>query len=1064
MNFTASMLASVEKPSKTTMKKQLFLTSIFLLSFSILVEAQFFGRNKPRYRNFDFKILQTEHFDIYYYLKNKDVVNRLGQWSEMWYDHHYQVFKDSIDFKNPLLFYNNHADFQQTNAISGAISPGTGGVTEAFKNRVVMPLTFTHQQTNHVLGHEMVHAFQFNNIVRGDSTSLGDLRNLPLWMSEGLAEYLSLGSEDSHTALWMRDAVANQDIPSLKALNGYKYFPYRYGHALWAYITSVYGDDIIGPLYNTTADRGIDVALDSLLDNHQTQLGNSWSAALNNHFIPLINDRDEMPSGKVLLSNDNSGKINVTPTISPNGKYFVFLTNRDVINTDYFLADARDGTIIKKLCSINKGGADHIDFLESSGAWSPDSKSFAYVVYEGGKNAMVIVDIESGKSGDPIFIKNVPAFTHPAWSPDGKTIVFTGLVEGQVDLFSHDIRSGRTSQLTDDVYSEVSAAFHPDGSQIVFSYDKRSFEGDSFDGMYSLDLALMDMENKEIQILDVFQGSDNISPVFSYDGQILFASDPDGFRDMYSYNLETATIHRLTNVKTGISGITKFAPCISASHKTDRVLSSVYYNMGYSIVRSDLDKLIANSYTIPAIDKIAARLPEVNPEKLRYVDNNLGKQSSYAFVSSDGFSPKRYRPAFKLDYLGGGAGVGVSNNTFSSNTSLQGGIQTLFSDILGNNQLFANVALNGDFLDFGAQTAYINRSHRLAYGFGLGHVPLRTGYQEFADDVVEIDGQSVDVIRRDINILRLFNESANAFVHFPFSTTLRAEAGVSGFYQHFRQDLTQEYYTLNSINELIFIGQERMRVDLPDRIQFNEFYTLARGWGGGINAALVGDNSTFGMTGPVDGHRFRISLESQFGIDNYVATLVDARKYFFFKPFTFALRLLNYNRFEAETNTVYPFYIGSIGFVRGYQDLTTDAFINPEINLDRMIGSKLGLLSTELRYPLLGPERLALIRSGFLFTDLILFAEAGLAFDAFDQISEGRLTQVISTDENGTILRDAAGFPIYENKVVRPLVASSAGFSVRINIANALVIEPYYARQLVQNGRWDLGFNLIPGW
>ena len=29
--------------------------------------AQYFGRNKVQYRTFDFQILKTEHFDLYYY-------------------------------------------------------------------------------------------------------------------------------------------------------------------------------------------------------------------------------------------------------------------------------------------------------------------------------------------------------------------------------------------------------------------------------------------------------------------------------------------------------------------------------------------------------------------------------------------------------------------------------------------------------------------------------------------------------------------------------------------------------------------------------------------------------------------------------------------------------------------------------------------------------------------------------------------------------------------------------------------------------------------------------------
>ena len=119
--------------------------------------------------------------------------------------------------------------FSKTNAISGSVGVGTGGVTEAFKNRVILPIAMTNQQTHHVVGHELVHAFQYNMILNGDSTNLRNLGNLPLWMVEGLAEYLSIGSVDAHTAMWMRDAVLHDDFPTFKQLNNPKYFPYRYG-------------------------------------------------------------------------------------------------------------------------------------------------------------------------------------------------------------------------------------------------------------------------------------------------------------------------------------------------------------------------------------------------------------------------------------------------------------------------------------------------------------------------------------------------------------------------------------------------------------------------------------------------------------------------------------------------------------------------------------------------------------------------------------------------------------------------------------------------------------------
>ena len=42
--------------------------------------------------------------------------------------------------RQPLILYASHPDFQQTNAIDGDIGEGTGGVTEALRRRIVLPI------------------------------------------------------------------------------------------------------------------------------------------------------------------------------------------------------------------------------------------------------------------------------------------------------------------------------------------------------------------------------------------------------------------------------------------------------------------------------------------------------------------------------------------------------------------------------------------------------------------------------------------------------------------------------------------------------------------------------------------------------------------------------------------------------------------------------------------------------------------------------------------------------------------------------------------------------------
>ena len=269
------------------MKRIFLFLAVLTLGQSIPIHAQYFGKNKPRYRSFDFKVKETPHFDIFYYLKNEQTVDRIAQQTEQWYELHQAITLDTFGFKNPIIFYNNHAEFQQTNAISGAIGVGTGGVTEAFKNRVIMPLTFTNQQTNQVLGHELVHAFQFNMVIRGDSTNLKSLGNLPLWLVEGMAEYMSIGRVDPFTAMWMRDAIIHDDLPNFKKMSSPKYFPYRYGQAAWSYLAGYYGDDVIEPLFTETAKFGLDKASRYILGSDLKTVGNEFQTALKTYYCLL---------------------------------------------------------------------------------------------------------------------------------------------------------------------------------------------------------------------------------------------------------------------------------------------------------------------------------------------------------------------------------------------------------------------------------------------------------------------------------------------------------------------------------------------------------------------------------------------------------------------------------------------------------------------------------------------------------------------------------------------------------------------------------------------------------
>lgn len=1025
--------------------------SSLLVSLLILnvLSAQYFGRNKPRYRNFDFKIYETPHFDIHYYLKNKEVLDLFSQEIEQWYDYQSSTLQHEITFDNPIILYNNHAEFQQTNAISGGIGVGTGGVTEGLKNRVVMPLTFSNQQTHQVLGHELVHAFQFNMIINGDSTSIRNLGNVPLWLIEGLAEYMSMGRVDPFTAMWMRNAILNDDVPSLEDMENPKYFPYRYGQAAWAFLGGYFGDQVIKPFFIETAKYGLELSSLGVFNHDLKTLSGFWENGLKTYYTPFLRDNKESRIGKTLLSKKNSGRLNVSPSLSPNGRWVAFMSERDLFSTDIFLADARNGSIVRKLSSLVKDSdLDNYNFLESAGTWSPDSKKFAFIGFKKGSNVIVIKDAENGKTTETISIDGLNAITNPTWSPDGKEIVVTGSIEGQTDLFAYDLKRKKFKQLTDDIYSEVQAHFNSDGTKLVFSYDKRSMVEGRVHGRWTYDIAVMDYSSGSIETLDLFHSADNINPSYDHEDNIYFMSDRDGYRNMYRYMTQTGELYQMTDFLTGLSGISRYSPVLTTARTRDRVLFTHYYGEEYNIKEASSDELLNLLVDKGDVDFSAGTLPVSGMEKTDIVNAYLDKIDEVSFTEPENFKSVKYNPKFKLDYIGGGAGIGVSNSTFGTYTGLQGGVDLLFGDMLGNHQIFSQVALNGTVYDFGTQTTYINRANKVAWGVGVSHIPSLTGFRDYRFNVpVEVQpGQVINTNVDELNLLRIFQQEVSVFTHLPISSTLRAEAGVSGGRRSFRWDVTKNYY---SDDWFVYLGQEREKVDVGDEIIFNQFYTLRKGFTGAANIALVGDNSYFGITSPLLGQRYRLSLERSFGINDYYGILADYRKYIWKKPFSFAFRGLSYTRFDNDVSSVYPVYVGQMGFVRGYDFIYSNSFnqIGGDLRAEQLYGSKILLGGAEIRIPFTGPKQLSLIDSKFLFTDLGFFFDAGMAFDEFSHIADGKPYNI-------------GGQTVF----LKPELAMSVGVSVRINLFGAMILEPYWAYPLQENSRVVFGLNFIPGW
>ncbi len=1010
-------------------------------------EGQYFGRNKVQYETFDFEILSTPHFQIYYYEEAAGALEDHARMAERWYERFARTFQHEFEQPKPIVLYADHPDFQQTNTLSGMLSEGTGGVTESLKNRVILPMTGSYWDTDHVLGHELVHAFQYNIAMSRAGGGMRGLGTLPLWSIEGFAEYLSVGREDPLTAMWLRDAIRRDDFPTIQQMTREsRFFPYRFGQALWAYIGGEFGDDAVVALFRRALRIGWDAALPGVLGMDSDTLSVRWRAQIEADYLPLMEGRtapEEM--GRLLLSPaTGSGRQNVSPSISPDGRYVAFISEKDLFSVDLFLADATTGRVIRKLSSANSDPHfEALRFIDSSGSWSPDGSEFVFSVFANGDNQMVIVRTEDGKVLRRIELPaRIGAINHPAWSPDGRTIAFSGSHGGITDLFLFDLESGEVRQLTDDRHGDFQPAWSPDGSRIVFVSD-RGPETDFERLTYSkFQLASLDLASGHVEPLKLFGNVKHLNPQFSPDGRSLyFVSDRDGFSDIYRVALETGEIERVTTAATGVSGITAMSPAMTVASQTGEIVFSVFDSFEFHVYALDSQPdRIGPAVAAGDQHREGRRLP---PIEVR----GVGRVDSYLDDPDTGLAPlgvyavqgaEEYKSKLALDYVGQPT-LGVGVDQFGS--YLGGAVSALFSDMLGDRWVGVSVQASGTVKDIGGEVFYANLRRRWNWTVGGGRIPWR---YEYWGSYYYPDGTQELLVERT----RIFQDYAQGSVYYPLSTTRRIE-GALGF-TRYSYDIETESLLFDPFGNLI--GQ-----DITDQDQYEpDPFNLVK-----ASVALVGDNTFFAFTSPVQGGRFRLEIEQTFGTYNFQTVIADYRRYFHpQRNLTFAVRGVHYGRysedelFARDEETFAPIrqlFLGYETFIRGY---SYDSYSGRECSqtadgscpeYERLFGHRLAVLNAEFRVPVLGIQEFGLLPFPYLPTEFVLFADAGLAWD-----SQNQAVLKLSRKPEDQVDR----IPLF-----------SVGASARVNILGLLILESYYALPLQRPDKgWHWGFTLAPGW
>jgi len=752
------------------------LASICILAGNAVAQNSVFGKNKVQYKDFRWQYIQTDHFDIYFSQDGEQLADFAAQTAEDSYKDISKLVHYQISNRISIIVYNSHDEFQQTNVVDEYLEEGIGGITELFKNRVILPFEGSYELFRHVIHHELVHAVLNDMLYGGTIQSLISARNpleLPQWMNEGLAEYASL-RYNTDEDMFMRDATVNNYLPPIDYLSGY--FSYRGGQSVWYYIANKYGEQKIGEILNRIkGTRNVETGFKSTIGLSIKELSDRWQKEQKVLYYPDVAKREAPEDfAKRLTNHTKDGNFyNTSPAISPQGDKIAFLSDRN----DYFdiyIMSALDGDIQKRVVKGERTkNFEELHLLTPGLTWSPDGRKLALAVKAGNRDAIMIIDAESGDMQKLSF--DLDGIFTVAWSPDGKSLAFSASKSPQSDLYLYNLDTKSLVNLTNDIFSDADPAFSPDGSEIFFSSDRGKYVNqDSLPADFKMsefnysqrDLYSINVNTRVIQRITDYPRSDETTPVCSPDGKkLLYISDRNGINNVYLRDLATGEDRPITN---SISGIYQ----LSTSHDGSKMAFSTLSEAGFdvyvmlrpfdrklSVATLEPTEFIKRKYDLPreetpreivtvtppsdtvAVRKNVVVLADTSGPDIRYRTQPKSDLRNYIFTQEEmqkdtaftskpsptlfeptnnkdkegNYVPHKYKLDFTPDLVYGTADY----NTFYG---LEGTTLMAFSDLMGDHQIVfqTNLLLDLRNSDYGVSYSYL--PDRIDYSFQAYHI------------------------------------------------------------------------------------------------------------------------------------------------------------------------------------------------------------------------------------------------------------------------------------------------------------------------------------------------------
>jgi Tol biopolymer transport system component len=875
-----------------------------------LAQDGYFGKNKVNYRNFEWRQLETENFTVYYYQGGDSLARIAARLAENAGGRLSKMLDHRLTGRVPLVIYTSHNDFAQTNITTELIEESVGGFTTVFKNRVVVPFTGSYADLDHVITHELVHAFMFDLFFGKSLESILSRQSLsavPLWFAEGLAEYCSRGW-DPESEMIIKDLAVNQRLIPIDQLDNYggSYLVYKEGQAVLRYIAERYGQRKIPEMMHMLrTTRSMERTCRALLGQGLEKLSEEWMRSVQRQYWPALAQRQELPEfAKQLTEHQKSESyFNLNPVLSPQGDKIAYISDQGGYAGIYIISSI-DGHRISHLVKGEKTSsyeAMHLAWFRGGLSWSPDGRWLAFAAKSSTGDRLYIVDTDRGRMVKEHRL-DLDGIYFPDWSPVDNRIVICGLKDGKADLYLTDAFDGGLARLTHDFYDDRHPCWSPDGQEILFSSDRPApsdsgGQGRLVFGRYRLftlpakisanPSAVSDESDSEggsspvCLTPDEWQASD---PTWSRSG-ICFVSTFNGVPNLFYLAAPESIPTLLTNALTG---------CLQPNWSRDgsRLTFIGYHQTGWnvSLVRHPLDSR-----------------PKVIMAEEASGDTSWHRPKKIVIAPDDSSAGAGRKAAtrFSIDWARGTVG-------YSTLVGVAGQAEIVVTDMMGSHLFYwkSDLVVNLENSDY--QLTYFYLPRRLDYGISYyqGH-----NYYLASND---------DIIIEKVNGIQ-------GIVSYPFNKYQRAD--LVGSWNHYRQ--SYYYYSRPDAS---------LDVIIP---------TLM----------LVHDDALWGHTGPMVGRRWLAAAEASrkaWGSDlDFSTGFLDLRNYWrLSRRYSLAARLMGGASVGPDPQR---FYLGGSQTLRGYE-------------YESMYGTRMALANLEMRIPFIDrlelafpPIRIYGIRGAFFY-------------------------------------------------------------------------------------------------